>query len=177
MSKKIEFFGLSQTVSELAETDISKVAKYGWGRQGLIPLWFGEGDVPTPKYICDAASESMQMGETFYTHQNGLSDLRKELIKYTKRSFGVTLEEDRLTVTNSGMMAISLAMQMLINPGDEVVVIGPVWPNIYSTVELNNGIITHASIKMSDDGWSLDCLLYTSPSPRDQRGSRMPSSA
>ena len=45
MSKAIEFFGLSQTVAELAETEISKVAKYGWGRQGLIPLWFGEGDV------------------------------------------------------------------------------------------------------------------------------------
>jgi aspartate/methionine/tyrosine aminotransferase len=156
MSKAIEFFGLSQTVAELAETEISKVAKYGWGRQGLIPLWFGEGDVPTPKYICDTASESMQLGETFYTDQNGLSVLRNELIKYTKRSFGVALEDDRVTVTSSGMMAISLTMQMLINPGDEVVVIGPVWPNIYSTVELNNGIITHASIKMGDDGWSLD---------------------
>ena len=156
MSEKIEFFGLSQTVAELAETDISKVAKYGWDRQSLIPLWFGEGDVPTPKYICDASVESMQMGETFYTHQNGLSDLRKELIKYTKLSFGVALEEDRLTVTNSGMMAISLAMQMLVNPDDEVVVIGPVWPNIYSTVELNKGIVTHASIKMSQDGWFLD---------------------
>ena len=156
MSKDIKLLGLSQTVVELAETNISKVAKYGWGRQGLIPLWFGEGDIPTPDFICDSSYESMKNGETFYTDQNGLSDLRKELIQYTQRTFDVNIEEDRVTVTNSGMMGISLAMQMLINPGDEVVVIGPVWPNIYSTVELNQGITTHASIRMRDDGWSLD---------------------
>ena len=51
MSKDIKLLGLSQTVLELAETNISKVAKYGWGRQGLIALWFGEGDIPTPDFM------------------------------------------------------------------------------------------------------------------------------
>ena len=156
MSDDIDLSSLSEIVNDLAETDISKIANYGWGRQGLIPLWFGEGDVATPQFICDSAYESLTKGETFYTDQNGLFDLRSELTNYSRRIFDVELEEDRVTVTNSGMMGISLAMQMLINPGDEVIVIGPVWPNIYSTIQLNKGVVTHASIKLGDNGWSLD---------------------
>ena len=156
MASDTDLSSLSETVNDLAETDISKIANYGWGRQGLIPLWFGEGDVATPQFICDSAHVSLTKGETFYTDQNGLFDLRSELTNYNRRTFDVELEEDRVTVTNSGMMGISLAMQMLLNPGDEVIVIGPVWPNIYSTIQLNKGVITHASIKLGDNGWILD---------------------
>jgi aspartate/methionine/tyrosine aminotransferase len=156
MLDSVHVASLRQTVNSLAETDIVEVAKYGWGRQGLIPLWFGEGDVPTPKFISDAAHEAMLRGETFYTDQNGIVDLRVALHAYHRRTFGIDLPKDRLTLTNSGMMAISLAMQMLVEAGDEVLVIGPVWPNIYSTIHINDGIATHASIRLTDGVWQLD---------------------
>ena len=69
-------------------------------------------------------------GDTFYTDQNGITELREELIEYNKRTFDIRLNQDRVTVTNSGMMAIPTVMQALLNPGDEGVVIGPVWPHI-----------------------------------------------
>ena len=78
-------------------------------------------------------------GDTFYTDQNGITELREELIEYNKRTFDIRLNQDRVTVTNSGMMAITTVMQALLNPGDEVVVIGPVWPNIYSAISINRG--------------------------------------
>ena len=156
MGSPFDFSSLSTTVNDLPETNIVEVARYGWGRQGLIPLWFGEGDVPTPAFISDACHESMIEGDTFYTDQNGITELREELIEYNKRTFDIRLNQDRVTVTNSGMMAITIVMQALLNPGDEVVVIGPVWPNIYSAISINRGITTHASITLEDNAWTLD---------------------
>ncbi len=156
MGSPFDFSSLSSTVNDLSETNIVEVARYGWGRQGLIPLWFGEGDVPTPAFISDACHESMIKGDTFYTDQNGITELREELIEYNKRTFDIRLKQDRVTVTNSGMMAITIVMQALLNPGDEVVVIGPVWPNIYSAISINRGIATHASITLQDNAWKLD---------------------
>ena len=156
MGSPFDFSSLSSTVNDLSETNIVEVARYGWGRQGLIPLWFGEGDVPTPAFISDACHESMIKGDTFYTDQNGITELREELIEYNKRTFDIRLNQDRVTVTNSGMMAITTVMQALLNPGDEVVVIGPVWPNIYSAISINRGIATHASITLHDNAWKLD---------------------
>ena len=156
MGSPFDFSSLSTTVNDLPETNIVEVARYGWGRQGLIPLWFGEGDVPTPAFISDACHESMIEGDTFYTDQNGITELREELIEYNKRTFNIRLNQDRVTVTNSGMMAITIVMQALLNPGDEVVVVGPVWPNIYSAISINRGIATHASITLQDNAWILD---------------------
>ena len=156
MPDTLDLSTLGGAVNALAETDIVKIAKYGWGRQGLIPMWFGEGDVPTPTFISHAAHEAMLRGETFYTDQNGIEDLRDALRAYNKRMFDIDLTDARITVTNSGMMAISLAMQMLVEAGDEVVVVGPVWPNIYSTIEVNEGVAKHATIRLTDEGWHLD---------------------
>ncbi len=147
---------LRQSVTNLAETHIVEVANYGWGRQGLIPLWFGEGDIPTPQFISNAAHNAMLQGETFYTDQNGVQDLRRELCAYHERMFGVKLSANRITLTNSGMMAIFIAMQMLLEIGDEVVVIGPVWPNIYSAININEGVAKHASIRFKQNEWQLD---------------------
>lgn len=167
MKAKFDLSSLRGAVNSLSETDIVKVAKYGWGRQGLIPLWFGEGDVPTPTFISDVAHEAMTRGETFYSDQNGIEDLRAALRDYNKRAFGIELSDARVTVTNSGMMAISLAMQMLVEPGDEVLVVGPVWPNIYSAAHVNEGIATHVSIQLTEHGWRLDLAeLFTRVSER-----------
>ncbi len=156
MSNTFDLSSLRKTVNALPETDILEIANHGWGRQGLIPLWFGEGDVPTPEFISNAAHEAMLRGETFYTDQSGIVALRDALKAYHRRTFSVALGDGRISVTNSGMMAISLIMQILLDPGDEVVVVGPVWPNIYSAVELYDGIVTHAAVRLTEDSWHLD---------------------
>ncbi|TGV62540.1 aspartate aminotransferase, partial [Mesorhizobium sp. M00.F.Ca.ET.158.01.1.1] len=72
------------------ESGIVAVVNYGRLREGLIPLWAGEGDLPTPSFITDAASKALAGGETFYTWQRGIPDLRQALARYYARHFGKT---------------------------------------------------------------------------------------
>lgn len=148
--------GIRRDVAELEETGIVQVAVHGWDKPGLIPMWFGEGDQPTPAFICDAAAEAMRRGETFYTDQRGILPVREALVGYTKRTFGVDVTTDEVSLVTAGMSALYLAMDMLVEPGDEVIAIGPVWPNIYSTVEIHGGVVRHASIELIDGEWRLD---------------------
>ncbi|MEQ8587049.1 MAG: pyridoxal phosphate-dependent aminotransferase [Thalassobaculaceae bacterium] len=147
---------LRRDVAALAETDIVRVANHGWDKPDLVPFWFGEGDRSTPDFIARAASDSLLRGETFYTDQRGIKELRDELVAYTKRTFDVALGDDEVSLVTAGMSGLYLVMDMLVDSGDEVVVVGPVWPNIYSTVTVHGGTVRDVSIHMQPDGWQLD---------------------
>jgi aspartate/methionine/tyrosine aminotransferase len=147
---------LRRDVADLQETSIVEVALHGWDKPGLVPFWFGEGDLPTPQFVANEAAAALMRGETFYTDQRGIKDLRDALVGYTQRTFGVTVPDTGVTLTTGGMQALYLAMDLLVEPGDEVAVIGPVWPNIYSTVLVHGGTINHVSLNLGSDGWTLD---------------------
>src|SRR5215204_1987496 len=87
---------------EAPESGIVETMNYGRGRDGLIPLWAGEGDLPTPNFICEAANRSLAAGETFYTWQRGIPELREALARYHERRFGAPFSPDRFFVTGSG---------------------------------------------------------------------------
>src|SRR3546814_21229 len=87
---------LRRDVAELEETGIALVAQHGWGKPGLVPMWFGEGDQSTPGFICDAAAEALRRGETFYTDQRGILPVREALVAYTQRTFGVGVSTDEV---------------------------------------------------------------------------------
>ncbi|WPZ33452.1 pyridoxal phosphate-dependent aminotransferase [Thalassobaculum sp. OXR-137] len=147
---------LRHDVAELAETDIVRVSVHGWGKKDLVPFWFGEGDQSTPDFIAKAASDALLRGETFYTDQRGIKELRSELVDYTRRTFGVEVGDEQVSLVTAGMSGLYLVMDMLIERGDEVVVVGPVWPNIYSTVTVHGGTVRDVSISLEADGWKLD---------------------
>src|SRR4051795_5077403 len=116
--------------AELApESGIVEVANYGRGRPGLIPLWVGEGDPGTPGLIVDAATRSLAAGETFYTWQRGIPELREALARYHTALFGRPFDPSQFFVTQSGMHALQTCVRMLAGPGDEVIVPTPAWPN------------------------------------------------
>ena len=75
---------------------IEAVANYGRDRAGLIPLWSGEGDLPTPDFINSAAMRGLANGETFYTWQGGIPELRQALARYHKRHFGMDFRRGRI---------------------------------------------------------------------------------
>ena len=108
---------------------IEAVANYGRGRPGLIPLWSGEGDLPTPDFISAAAKRGLDAGETFYTWQGGIPELREALARYHKRHFGMEFSPDEFLVTIGGMQAIVLALQATTGAGDEAIYLAPAWPN------------------------------------------------
>src|SRR5215470_3622099 len=88
------------------DSGIVEVMSYGRGREGLIPLWAGEGDMPTPAFIAEAATRSLAAGETFYTWQRGIPELREALARYHARLYGREFSAEDFFVTGSGMQAI-----------------------------------------------------------------------
>ncbi|MER9168363.1 pyridoxal phosphate-dependent aminotransferase [Mesorhizobium australicum] len=138
------------------ESGIVAVVNYGRLREGLIPLWAGEGDLPTPSFITDAASKALAGGETFYTWQRGIPDLRQALARYYERHFAKTFAEEQFIVTGSGMHAIQLALDALAGPGDEVIYLSPAWPNFDAAAAIAGAVPVPVTLDHSGNGWSCD---------------------
>lgn len=128
----------------------------GRDRDGMIPLWAGEGDLPTPTFITDAASRALAGGETFYTWQKGIPELRQALARYYVRHFGKSFAEEEFIVTGSGMHAIQLALDAVAGNGDEVVYLSPAWPNFAAAASLAGAIPVAVTLDQSGNGWSCD---------------------
>ncbi|MET2828693.1 pyridoxal phosphate-dependent aminotransferase [Mesorhizobium shangrilense] len=138
------------------ESGIVAVVNHGRLREGLIPLWAGEGDLPTPAFISDAATRGLAGGETFYTWQKGIPDLRQALARYYARHFGKTFPEEEFIVTGSGMHAIQLALAALAGAGDEVVYLSPAWPNFEAAAAIAGAVPVPVTLDQSGNGWSCD---------------------
>ena len=147
---------LRRAASRAPESQIVEIFNYGRERSGLIPLWVGEGDLPTPDFICAEADRALRAGETFYTYQLGIPPLRDGIARYLGRHFNVDVGSERVYVTASGMQAIQLTMQLLIEPGDEVVMVTPLWPNILASVGLMDGVARSVPLSLRDGRWHLD---------------------
>lgn len=144
-------------IGALPTSPIGDVAALGRGNPDVIPLWFGEGDLTTPAFISEAAMAALKAGHTFYTWQRGIPELRQALAKYTSGLYGIDCDVDRITVTGSGMQAINLTCQAIVGPGDNAVLVSPVWPNIVSSVEAMGGEARQVNLTSHQDGsWSLE---------------------
>ncbi|RFC62721.1 pyridoxal phosphate-dependent aminotransferase [Fulvimarina endophytica] len=135
---------------------IVAVMQHAFGREGVVPLWAGEGDLSTPAFISDAAAASLAKGETFYTYQRGLPELRQALADYTQTLYGRPQSPDRFFVTGSGMQAIQIAIAALVQAGDEVVYFGPAWPNFAAASELAGARAIEVPLEPVDGAWRLD---------------------
>ncbi|WP_274630106.1 pyridoxal phosphate-dependent aminotransferase [Arvimicrobium flavum] len=146
---------------------IVSVVNYGRDRPGLIPLWAGEGDLPTPDFISEAAAKGLRDGETFYTWQRGIPDLREALARYYQRHFGRAFPAEEFIVTSSGMHAIQLAIQLVAGGGDDLVYLSPAWPNFAGAAIVAGANPIPVALHLSGNGWSLDLdLLEASITPK-----------
>ena len=144
------------TLATLQESRIREVANAGMGRGDVLPFWFGESDEPTPQVIRDAAVASLQRGETFYSHTLGLPELREQVAAYASRLHG-TVGMDRIAITSGGVNALMLAMQALLDAGDEVVAVTPVWPNLTAQPVVLGARLRCVPLSPQADGaWALD---------------------
>ena len=159
---------LRPAAAGLPESGIIHVMNHGWEKPEIIPLWAGEGDLPTPQFICDAANKSMLAGETFYTYQSGLPELRSALAHYHSQLYKQSFSADRFFITGSGMQAIQLAVQAVAGDGDEVIVPTPAWPNISAAVDVMGAVPIQVPMTMrANKGWSLDLdLLFAKIGPK-----------
>jgi aspartate/methionine/tyrosine aminotransferase len=148
---------LPPAMANLPPMAISAIAQYGRAQGGVTPLWFGESDLPTDPMIRAAAADSLAAGETFYQSQSGLPDLRAAIAAYTGRLNGRAVSPERITVTASGMTAANIAMQAVLTPGSNIVIVTPAWPNIAATARLKGAEPRTVTLDADADGrWSLD---------------------
>jgi aspartate/methionine/tyrosine aminotransferase len=138
------------------ESGIVEVANYGRGRAGLTPLWIGEGDLPTPSFICEAATRALAAGETFYTWQRGIPDLREALARYHTNLYERPFAPEEFYVTGSGMQAIQIVLAMVAGAGDEVVIPTPAWPNAAAAAGIVGARAVEVPMSFGNGGWSLD---------------------
>jgi len=143
-------------IDELPASKIREVANAAMGRGDVLAFWFGESDEPTPQFIRDAAARSIADGETFYSHNLGLPELREAIAGYVS-SLHPRVDSARIAVTSSGVSALMLAMQALVGAGDEVVAVVPVWPNLTAQPAILGAQVTRFALRPAPDGaWRLD---------------------
>jgi len=144
------------TIARLPASKIREVANAGLGRPDVLAFWFGESDEVTPEAVRQAAIESLARGETFYSHNLGLAELREALRGYVGGLHGDP-GPDRIAVTSSGVTALMTAMQWLVDAGDEVVVVVPVWPNLPAQPAILGGQVRRVPLAPDAAGvWRLD---------------------
>jgi aspartate aminotransferase len=148
--------GARAMIRDIPLENISSLAKGRIGDASIIPLWFGEGDLAAPAFIGEAMARAVTDGHVFYTHQNGIPELRQALADYLTGLGAQPVGPDRITVTFSGMNAIMLAIQLACEPGDNVIAVDPVWPNAGGMARLAGAEVRSARMDYGQGGWTLD---------------------
>jgi len=157
---------------------IRELAEIAMGMDGVLRLYFGESNLPTPDYIKQAAVRAMQDGFTFYTENAGLPSTRRAVAANYARLHGVTLDPaSEIVVTASGVQALNLAIRYVLDPGDDAIALTPAWPNGSSSVMMANASVKQIAHPLCGERYRIDfdalersvtprtrMLLYTSPS-------------
>ena len=143
-------------VLALRSSQIREVANAGMARGDVLAFWFGESDQPTPAFIREAAAQALLDGKTFYTHNLGRPDLRQALGDYLTRLHGAPIGRERLAVTSAGVNALMIAAQAVVSPGDRVVVVAPVWPNVAEIPRILSARVETVSLTSAQGRWRLD---------------------
>jgi aspartate/methionine/tyrosine aminotransferase len=151
------------SILTLEESQIREVANAGIGRADVLAFWFGESDEVTPDFIRQAAIDSLHKGETFYTHNLGLPELRSAIASamshrhpgHGEGGAGAVAME-RIAVTAGGVNALMLAVQALVDAGDEVVAVTPVWPNLTAQARIMGAQLRMVPLAPVSGAWTLD---------------------
>jgi aspartate aminotransferase len=147
---------ISARAAAAPRSGIGEIVTYARGRDNLMPLWIGEGDLPTPDFITRAASDALLAGETFYTWTQGIPELREAILRYYQRHYSADLSVDNIYVTGSGMQSIVLAIQTVASAGDEVIYLSPAWPNAAHAASVSEAKTVPVALDFIDGQWVLD---------------------
>jgi aspartate/methionine/tyrosine aminotransferase len=143
-------------VRSLAASRIREVVNSGMGRRDVLAFWVGEPDEPTPEVIRKAGIDSITAGETFYTYNLGIPSLREDLAGYVTRLHRPVTDE-QIAVTSAGVNALMIASQLLIDAGDRVVEVVPLWPNLQEIPRILGATVETVTLEFAPrSGWSLD---------------------
>ena len=158
---------LRRAARDAPESGIVEAMDYGRRRGGVMGLWAGEGDLSTPAFITEAAAQALAAGETFYTWQRGIPELRDALARYHARLYGRDFSAEEFFVTGSGMQSIQITLAMTAGEGDEVIIPTPAWPNAAAAAGITGARPVPVPMNFGNQGWTLDLdRLAAAVSPR-----------
>lgn len=106
----------------------------------VISLSIGEPDWGTFDKIKTAAIASIQKGQTKYTPPSGIPELRKAIATQVSKDLGIEYTFDQVTCSSGAKFVLFAALQALVNPGDEVILVAPFWASYSTMVELADGL-------------------------------------
>jgi aspartate/methionine/tyrosine aminotransferase len=156
---------MRDTIRELPASKIREVANAGLGRSDVLAFWFGESDEVTAEAVRRAAAQSLLDGETFYAHNLGLAELRQALAGYVG-ALHRPVSAERIAVTSGGVNALMLTMQLLVDAGDEVAAVVPLWPNLTAQAQIMGAQVKRIALRPRRGAWALDidalCAAVTS---------------
>lgn len=139
----------------LRNQQIREVANAVIGSNDILAFWFGEADLPTPEPIRAAGAAALMRGDTLYTPNLGLPDLRQDLASYLTH-WHRPISTDRIAVTSSGVSALMISLQAIVEPGGSVVAVTPVWPNLCEIPRILGAEVISVPLRFGPNGWSLD---------------------
>ena len=169
---------VAPSIERVPYSGIRELAEIAMSMDGVLRLYFGESNLPTPDYIKDAAERAIREGHTFYTENAGLPSLRRAIAESYRKLHQVEIDPaGEIVVTASGVQALNVAIRSTLDPGDEALVLTPAWPNGASIVALSNGVVRQIPHPLCGNRYTIDfdalasavnqrtrLLVYTSPS-------------
>ncbi|MDD5645690.1 MAG: pyridoxal phosphate-dependent aminotransferase [Candidatus Bipolaricaulis sp.] len=146
---------LSERARTLPYSGIREIFDLAGSMEGVIHLEIGEPDFDTPRSIVDSSFRAAAVGMTHYTSSAGVPELRARIAGGLTRELGVSFDPADIVVTAGGMEALLLAMLVALDPGDEVIVPSPAWPNYEAHILLSGGVMRRVPLEESR-GFELD---------------------
>ena len=123
--------------------------------RSIIHLEFGEPDFPTPEPVREAATRSMERGETRYTHSLGIPELRRTICDYHSAKYGTVIDPEQVLVSQGTSFLTYLTLLLLLEPGDEVILPDPTYACYANFVRLARGVPVSVPLRESE-GFQLD---------------------
>ena len=131
---------LSETLKDIKPSGIRKFFDLLADMGDVTALTVGQPDFVTPWHIREAAIQSLERGQTYYTSNSGLPELRSEICNYMKRRFDLEYDRSQVLVTVGGSEAIDVAIRALTNPGDEIIIPMPSFVCYEPIVRMAGGV-------------------------------------
>jgi aspartate aminotransferase len=169
---------VASSVENVPHSRIRELAEIAMAMEGVLRLYFGESNLPTPEFIKRAAAAALRDGYTSYTENAGLPTLRRAIAEHYRRLHRVELDPaGEIVITASGVQALHVGIRAVLDPGDEALVLTPAWPNGASNVAMASAVAREIPHPLCGDRYTVDfaaleaavtprtrLLIYTSPS-------------
>jgi aspartate aminotransferase len=141
----------ADSMSRLPRSGIRRVFDEASKYPDCIRLEVGEPSFSTPEHVKAAARDAMAANFTRYTPNAGILELREAIVEKVKRRNNLTVSTDDIVVTNGGVEAVFTTLAALVNPGDEVLISDPSWPNYVQMTVLLGVQAVYYPLKLEND--------------------------